>query len=73
MNKLIPAVFFVVISSYFSNPISSAEASRRHSAHVSKAHRPNIIQELITVPLPGMALSFMAKEPLTAKDSICMQ
>jgi peptidoglycan lytic transglycosylase len=38
MNKLIPAVFFVVISSYFSNPIQSAEASRRHSAHVSKAH-----------------------------------
>ena len=37
MNILIPAVFFVVISSYFSNPISSAEASRRHS-HVSKAH-----------------------------------
>ena len=38
MKKLIPAVFFVVISSYFSNPISSAEASRRHSGHVSKAH-----------------------------------
>ena len=38
MNILIPAVFFVVISSYFSNPITSAEASRRHS-HVSKAHK----------------------------------
>lgn len=38
MNKLIPAVLFVVICSYFSNPIQSAEASRRHSAHVSKAH-----------------------------------
>jgi rare lipoprotein A len=40
MNILIPAVFFVVISSYFSNPITSAEASRRHS-HVSKAHNTN--------------------------------
>ena len=39
MNILIPAVFFVVISSYFSNPITSAEASRRHSSHVSKAHK----------------------------------
>jgi rare lipoprotein A len=38
MNKLILAVFFVVICSYFSNPIQSAEASRRHTAHVSKAH-----------------------------------
>ena len=38
MNKLIPAVFFVVLSSYFSNPIQSAEASRRHSGHASKAH-----------------------------------
>jgi rare lipoprotein A len=38
MNKLILAVFFVVISSYFSNPIQSAEASRRHSVHVAKAH-----------------------------------
>ena len=38
MNKLIPAVFFVVISSYFSNPIQSAEASGRHTAHASKAH-----------------------------------
>ena len=38
MNILIPAVFFVVISSYFSNPITSAEASRRHTSHVSKAH-----------------------------------
>jgi len=41
MNKLILAVFFVVISSYFSNPIQSAEASRRHTAHVSKAHTTN--------------------------------
>jgi rare lipoprotein A len=41
MNKLMLAVFFVVISSYFSNPIQSAEASRRHSAHVSKAHTTN--------------------------------
>ena len=39
MNKLILAVFFVVICSYFSNPIQSAEASGRHKAHVSKAHR----------------------------------
>ena len=39
MNKLILAVFFVVICSYFSNPIQSAEASRRHMAHVSKAHK----------------------------------
>ena len=38
MNNLIPAVFFVVISSYFSNPIESAEASRRHTAHAEKAH-----------------------------------
>ena len=38
MNKLIPALFFVVICSYFSNPIQSAEASRRHTAHVSNAH-----------------------------------
>ena len=39
MNILIPAVLFVAISSYFSNPISSAEASRRHTSHVSKAHK----------------------------------
>ena len=38
MNKLILAVSFVVICSYFSNPIQSAEASRRHTTHVSKAH-----------------------------------
>ena len=41
MNKLILAVFFVVICSYFSNPIQSAEASRRHTTHVSKAHTTN--------------------------------
>jgi rare lipoprotein A len=39
MNKLILAVSYVVICSYFSNPIQSAEASRRHTAHVSKAHK----------------------------------
>ncbi|MFZ2169634.1 MAG: septal ring lytic transglycosylase RlpA family protein [Methylococcaceae bacterium] len=39
MNNLILAVFFVVICSYFSNPIQSAEASRRHTVHVSKAHK----------------------------------
>ena len=39
MNKLILAVFFVVICSYFSNPIQSAEASRRHTTPVSKAHK----------------------------------
>jgi rare lipoprotein A len=39
MNKLILAVSYVVICSYFSNPIESAEASRRHSTHVSKAHK----------------------------------
>jgi rare lipoprotein A len=39
MNKLILAVFFVVICSYFSNPIQSAEASRRHSSHVYKTHK----------------------------------
>jgi rare lipoprotein A len=38
MNNLILAIFFVVICSYFSNPIQSAEASGRHTAHVSKAH-----------------------------------
>ncbi len=38
MNKLIVAVFFVVLCSYFSNPIKLAEASRQHTAHVSKAH-----------------------------------
>jgi rare lipoprotein A len=37
MNKLILTVF-VVICSYFSNPIQSAEASRRHTTHVPKAH-----------------------------------
>ena len=39
MNKLVVAVFFVVLCSYFSNPIQSAEASRCHTAHVSKAHK----------------------------------
>ena len=38
MNKLILAVSFVVISSYFSNPIQSAEASGRHTTHAAKAH-----------------------------------
>ena len=41
MNKLILAVSLIVTCSYFSNPISSAEASRRHSVHVSKAHKTN--------------------------------
>ena len=39
MNNLILAVSFVVICSYFSNPIQSAEASRRHTEHVPKAHK----------------------------------
>jgi rare lipoprotein A len=39
MKKLILAVSFVVTCSYFSNPIQSAEASRRHTPHVSKAHQ----------------------------------
>ena len=39
MNKLILAVSYVVICSYFSNPIQSAEASRHHTSHVSKAHK----------------------------------
>ena len=39
MNNLILAFFLVVICSYFANPIQSAEASRRHKAHVSKAHK----------------------------------
>ncbi|MDD2658468.1 MAG: septal ring lytic transglycosylase RlpA family protein [Methylococcales bacterium] len=38
MNNLILAVFFLVIGSYFSNPIQSAEASGRHKAHALKAH-----------------------------------
>lgn len=36
MNKLILAVSIVVISSYFFNPIASAQASSRHSSHLSK-------------------------------------
>ena len=39
MIKLILAVFFVVIGSYFSNPIASAEAARRHASHAVKAHK----------------------------------
>lgn len=39
MNKLILAVFFVVIGSYFSNPIASAEAARHHSSHGVNAHK----------------------------------
>jgi len=39
MNKLILAVFFVVTCSYISNPIQSAEASRRHSVNAAKAHK----------------------------------
>ena len=48
MNKLIVAVFFVVICSYFSSPIQSAEASRRHTTHVSKAQKtkPNHHQSI---------------------------
>jgi rare lipoprotein A len=38
MNNLILAIFFLVICSYFSNPIQSAEASGRHKVHASKAH-----------------------------------
>jgi rare lipoprotein A len=38
MNKLILAVSFVVICSYFSNPIQSAEASGHHKHHLAKAH-----------------------------------
>jgi hypothetical protein len=74
MNKLTLAVIYVVTCSYFSNPIQSAEASGRHSAHVSKHIKPTIIPTLITTALlPGMALVFMAKEPLMAKDLTCMQ
>jgi rare lipoprotein A len=39
MNNLILAVIFVVIFSYFSNPIQSAEASRRHTVNAAKAHK----------------------------------
>ena len=48
MKNLILAVFFVVICSYFSNPIQSAEASRRHTTHVSKAQKtkPNHHQSI---------------------------
>ena len=38
MNKLILAVSYVVICSFFSNPIQSAEASRRHASHKTKHH-----------------------------------
>lgn len=38
MNKLILAVSYVVICSFFSNPIQSAEASRRHTSHKTKHH-----------------------------------
>ena len=37
MNKLIATIIFIVTSSYFANPIESAEASTRHSKHVSKS------------------------------------
>ena len=37
MNKLMVAVFFVVISGYFSNPIQSAEAAPRHNTHMHKS------------------------------------
>jgi rare lipoprotein A len=39
MKKLILAVFFVVICSYFSNPIQSAEATRRYTVNAAKAHK----------------------------------
>ena len=42
MNKLILAVSLVVISSYFSNPIQSAEASRRHTTHAAKTNHQGI-------------------------------
>ena len=45
MNKLMVAVFFVVISGYFSNPIQSAEAAPRHNAQKHKSinhHRSTV-------------------------------
>ena len=42
MNKLILAVSFVVICSYFSNPIQAADASRRHKVHAAKTHHQGI-------------------------------
>jgi rare lipoprotein A len=42
MKKLILAVSFVVICSYFSNPIQSAEAYPRHKAHAANTHRQGI-------------------------------
>ena len=39
MNKLTLAVFFVVIGSYFFNPIASAEAAHRHASHAANAHK----------------------------------
>ena len=43
MNKLMVAVFFVVISGYFSNPMQSAEAAPRQNAHKHKSinHHPS--------------------------------
>jgi rare lipoprotein A len=41
MNKLISAISTIVLCSYFSNPISSAEAATKHSTHKhssSKSH-----------------------------------
>ena len=45
MNKLMVAVFFVVISGYFSNPIQSAEAAPRYNAYKHKSinhHRSTV-------------------------------
>ena len=73
MKKLIPAVFLLLYPVIFltqyhrrKHPVVTRDMCQKHMA-------PKIIQELIIVPFPGMALSFMAKERLTAKDSICMR
>jgi rare lipoprotein A len=38
MNKLITAIFSIVLCSFFSNPISSAEAAKRSSRHHHHSH-----------------------------------
>ena len=85
MNKLILAISIVVLCSYITNPIEITEAAERHSViNVSKHHgatsnksghhsKVSKSNQRNTIQLRGMVPGFMARKPLTAKDTTCMQ
>ncbi len=74
MNKLILAVSLLLYAVIFLTQYNRRKHPVVTRLMCQKHIIPTIIQTpIVEAPLPGMALIFMAKEPLTAKDSTCMQ